>query len=213
SECTAALTPIESHAFASESADRDAERIARRLTGRSVGVVLSGGGARAFAHIGVLDELVAAGVEIDRVAGVSMGAFIGALFAMGMDPSEIDALCFEEWVQRRPLGDYTLPRSSLIRGDRVRAMLRRCFDGIAIEELPLSFLCGCAELRSGSLVLSRSGSLYESVSFSIAVPVLGAPQVRGRNLFVDGSLVDNLPVSAMAEMGEGPIIAVDVKAT
>ncbi len=208
-----ALEPIESHAWRSATANSDVERIARRLTGRSVGVVLSGGGARAFAHIGVLEELTSAGIKLDRVAGVSMGAFIGALFAKGLDPQEIDALCFDEWVQRRPLGDYTVPRNALIRGDRVRSMLRRAFDSIAIEELPLSFVCGCAELRSGSLVLSRYGSLYDAVSFSIAVPVLAAPQVRGRSLFVDGSLVDNLPIRAMAEMGEGPIIAVDVKAT
>ena len=61
--------------------------MARRLSGRSVGVVLSGGGARAFSHIGVLEELLAAGLEIDRVAGVSMGAFVGGLFAMGLDPT------------------------------------------------------------------------------------------------------------------------------
>jgi NTE family protein len=67
--------------------------------------VLSGGGARAFSHIGVLEELTAAGLTIDRVAGVSMGAVIGALFAMGRDADEIDAICFDEWVQRRPLGD------------------------------------------------------------------------------------------------------------
>ena len=83
--------------------------MARRLCGRSVGIVLSGGGARAFSHIGVLEELLAAGVEIDRVAGVSMGAFVGALFAMGLDADEMDARCFEEWVQRRPLSDYTRP--------------------------------------------------------------------------------------------------------
>ena len=212
-ECVEKLAPVESHVFRGSQAGGDLERVARRLTGRSVGIVLSGGGARAFSHIGVLEELAAAGIVIDRVAGVSMGAFIGAMVAIGMDPDQIDARCFAEWVQRRPLGDYTLPRSSLIRGDRVKALLHRVFGSAAIEELPLSFMCGCAELRSGSLVLSRSGPLWESVAFSMAVPVLGPPQVRGRNLFVDGSLVDNLPVGAMAEMGEGPIIAVDVKAT
>ena len=86
--------------------------------GKSVGVVLSGGGARAFSHIGVLEELLGAGVTVDRVLGVSMGAYVGALFAMGLDIDEIDARCFEEFVQRRPLGDYTIPRYSLIRGER-----------------------------------------------------------------------------------------------
>ena len=71
------LDPIESHVVRPARADLDLERLARRLSGRSVGIVLSGGGARAFSHIGVLEELTAAGVEIDRVAGVSMGAFIG----------------------------------------------------------------------------------------------------------------------------------------
>jgi NTE family protein len=210
---TELLSPIESHALRSSELERDVERIARRLTGRSVGIVLSGGGARAFAHIGVVQELLAAGVVIDRVLGVSMGAFIGAMLAIGLDIDEIDARCFEEWVQRRPLGDYTVSRSSLLRGERIKAMLHRSFGELAIEELPLSFTCGYAELRSGALVLARSGPLWERVGFSINIPILGVPQVRGRNLFIDGSLVDNLPVGAMAAMGEGPIIAVDIKAT
>jgi EmrB/QacA subfamily drug resistance transporter len=207
------LEPIESHTLRRSDFDADIERIARRLSGRSVGIVLSGGGARAFSHIGVLEELVAAGLKIDRVLGVSMGAFIGALFSMGMDGEEMDVCCFEEWVQRRPLGDYTLPRRGLIRGQRVEAMLQRTFGERAIEELDRSFMCGCAELRSGRLVIARSGPLWEAVGFSISVPVLAPPQTRGRELFIDGSLVDNLPVETMSQMGEGPIIAVDVKAT
>ena len=209
----AALDPIESHVLRERHYDADVARIARRLGGASVGIVLSGGGARGFAHIGVLEELAACGVVIDRVAGVSMGAFVGALFAMGLDAEEVDAHCFEEWVQRRPLADYTLPRYSLIRGQRAEAMLQRSFGARAIEELPLSFSCGYTELRSGRLVVARWGPLWESVGFSMCVPVLSRPQVRGRELFVDGSLVDNLPVRVMAELDEGPIIAVDVKAS
>jgi NTE family protein len=186
--------------------------MARRLAGTSVGLVLSGGGARAFSHIGVLEELTAAGVTIDRIAGVSMGAMIGALYAMGHDADEIDAICFEEWVQRRPLRDLTVPRHSLIRGERFLSMLHRTFGTTLIEELPLSFICGSTELRSGRLDIARYGPLWETVGFSINLPILAPPQVRGRELFVDGSLVDNLPVKAMAGMGEGPIIAVDVKA-
>ncbi len=148
---------------------------------------------------------------IDRVAGVSMGAYVGALFAMGLDVDEIDARCFDEWVQRRPLGDYTIPRHALIRGDRMESMLRRTFGAVAIEELPRSYMCGYAELRSGKLVLGRSGPLWERVGFSICPPIIAPPAVRGRDLFIDGSLVDNLPVSAMADLSEGPVIAVDVK--
>ena len=205
------LEPIESHVVRSASSGDDIERMARRLSGRSTGIVLSGGGARAFSHIGVLEELMAAGVTIDRVAGVSMGAFIGALFAMGLDADEIDARCFEEWVQRRPLSDYTIPRHSLIRGERSKSMLQRTFGQTMIEQLPLSFMSGCTELRSGRLVLARHGPLWEAVGFSMCLPILAPPQVRGRDILIDGSLVDNLPVGPMAELGEGPVIAVDVK--
>ena len=207
------LEPIESHVVDPASRREDVARMARRLSGRSLGIVLSGGGARAFSHIGVLDELQRAGLTIDRVAGVSMGAFIGAMFAMGRDPDEIDACCFDEWIQRRPLSDFTVPRHSLIRGERFRAMLQRTFGSLAIEELPRSFISGATDLRSGRLVLSRQGPLWEAVGFSICLPVIAPPQVRGRRLLIDGSLVDNLPVEAMADMREGPIIAVDVKAT
>ncbi|HXW59813.1 MAG TPA: MFS transporter [Solirubrobacteraceae bacterium] len=211
--CSALLDPVECHAVRAQQRAADVERIARRLSGRSVGIVLSGGGARAFSHIGVLEELSDAGVVIDRVLGVSMGAYVGALFAMELDVEEIDARCFEEWVQRRPLGDYTLPRYSLIRGERAKAMMRRTFGEVAIEELPRSYMCGCTELRSGRFVLARHGPLWENVGFSMCLPIIAPPQARGRELFIDGSLVDNLPVGAMADMGEGPIIAVDVKAS
>ena len=208
-----ALDPVESHVLRTATLTEDLDRAARRLTGRSVGIVLSGGGARAFSHIGVLEELTGAGLTIDRVAGVSMGAFVGALFALGLEPDEIDARCFEEWVQRRPLSDYTVPRHSLIRGERSREMLERTFGRVAIEELARSFMSGSTELRSGRLEVARHGPLFEAVGFSICLPVIAPPQVRGRGLFVDGSLVDNLPVGVMAALGEGPVIAVDVKAT
>ncbi len=209
----AALDPVESHVIREAEFDADIARTARRLSGTSIGIVLSGGGARAFSHIGVLEELIAAGLTIDRVAGVSMGAVIGALFAMGRDADEIDAICFDEWVQRRPLSDYTIPRHSLVRGERVQSMLHRTFGTRLIEELPRSFMCASAELRSGELRIARHGPLWEAVGLSINLPILGTPAIRGRDMFIDGSLVDNLPVKAMADMGEGPIIAVDVKVT
>ena len=204
-----ALDPAQAHVLRS---DDGVGRLARRLAGRSVGVVLSGGGARAFAHLGVLEELRAAGVTIDRVAGVSMGAYIGAMLAAGMDVDEMDARCYEEWMRRSPLSDYTLPRSSLIRGERFRAMLERTFGATAIEELECGFLCASADLRSGTAVYHRFGPLWEQVGTSMCLPVLATPQRRGKALLVDGSMIDNLPVRALAADGEGPIVAVDVKA-
>jgi EmrB/QacA subfamily drug resistance transporter len=208
-----ALDPLETHAWRpGPELQRDLARSARRLTGNSVGIVLGGGGARALAHLGVIEELTGAGVVIDRVGAVSFGSFVGGLLAAGRTAAEIDAVCFEELVRRRPLGDYTLPRHALLRGHRGEAMIRRTFGSLAIEELPLSFFCLTANLRTGERVVHRSGSLYEAVAASVSVPVLLPPRRLHGSLQVDGALIDNLPVGPMAALAEGPIIAVDIKA-
>jgi EmrB/QacA subfamily drug resistance transporter len=182
---------------------------ARRLAGRSVGLVLSGGGARGFAHIGAIEELVSAGFTVDRIGGCSMGAFIGAMFAMGMDIEEIDARCYEEWVRRNPLSDYRLPRHSLIRGERVRAMLARNLPG-TIEELPRDYFCVSGDLPTAELVVHRRGELWRAVGASMSLPGLVAPQLIGNRMLVDGGVLNNLPVDVMAAAGEGPVIGVDV---
>ena len=97
--------------------------MARRLSGRALGVVLSGGGGRAFAHLGALEVPTGAGMPVDRIGGVSMGAFIGGQLAMDRDVAAIDACCYEEWVRRNPINDYTLPRAGLIRGNKARALV------------------------------------------------------------------------------------------
>jgi NTE family protein len=200
------------HVVRVDGLEADAGRVARRLTGRAVGLVLSGGGARGLAHVGVIDELLAAGVPIDRVGGTSMGAFIGAMLAVGMDAEEIDARCYEEWVRRSPLSDYRMPRISLIRGDRARAMLERTFGDARIESAAREFSCVSCDLVSGDLVVHRRGPLYEAVGASISVPGLVPPLARGGRLLVDGGVLDNLPVGAVGASGEGPLIAVDITA-
>jgi NTE family protein len=181
----------------------------RRLAGQSVGVVLSGGGARAFAHIGVIEELLAAGVAVDRIGGSSFGALIGALFALGMDADEVDARVYEEWVRRKPLSDYTLPRHGLIRGMRVRALLQRHLPGL-IEETPRDFYCVSVDLLSGRRSVHRRGTLWDHVGGSLNLPGIAPPLELDGSLHVDGALLDNLPVDVMADTGEGPVIAVDV---
>ncbi len=185
------------------------EAAARRLAGRSTGVVLSGGGARGFAHIGVLEELMAAGVTIDRVGGVSCGAWIGAMFALGMDPDEIDARCYEDWVRRNPLTDYTFPRTAMIRGERVRAVFERNLPGL-IEELPRDYFCVSCDLVSGELIVHREGPLDVAAGASQCLPGLAPPVALDGRLLIDGGVLNNLPVDVMAATREGPVIAVDV---
>ena len=204
-----ALDARATHLIAAAEHDATAG-LARSLTGESVGLVLSGGGARAFAHIGVLDELVAAGIVIDRVAGSSMGSYIGALFALGLSPDEIAARCHEEFVVGNPMNDYTIPAVALTRGEKARHMLARSFGTARIEALPRRFFCLSCDLIESRSVVHRRGSLMWAVAGSMCLPTVFPPAVTPDGLLVDGGVLNNLPVEEMAALGEGPVIASDV---
>jgi NTE family protein len=190
---------------------RDCARMARRLARRSLGVVLAGGGARGFAHLGALEVLLDAGMLVDRVGGVSMGSFIGGLLACGYDNAAIDACCYEEWVRRNPINDYTLPRHALIRGHKAEAMLERVFGDLRVEELARSFYCASVNLRGNQLVIDRAGAMVDAIGASISLPLIGPPLLRDDKLLIDGSLLDNLPLAPMSSSGEGPVLALDIK--
>ena len=193
-----------------EPSDPGVGRLARRLVGRALGIVLSGGGARGFAHIGALAELERDGIEIDRYGGCSMGSFIAAMAAAGWKADEIRDRCHEELVRRSPFNDYTLPRVALIRSRKAGRMLERLFGELAIEELAKPLFTVSADLLSSRLVVHRRGSVLEAVGASMSIPGLVPPLPRAGQLLVDGGVLNNLPVDAMAEADEGPIVAVDV---
>jgi predicted acylesterase/phospholipase RssA len=208
----ARLAPASTFAISADGDRRDdVARMARRLAGRSVGVVLSGGGARAFAHLGVLEVLLNAGMLVDRVGGVSMGAFIGGLLAMGHDSASMDACCYEEWVRRNPINDYTVPRSALIKGQKAEAMLERVFGDVRLEELARTFYCASVNLRGNQLVIDRDGPMALAIGSSISLPLIAPPIRREAGLLIDGSLLDNLPLEPMSSSGEGPVLAIDIK--
>jgi NTE family protein len=188
------------------------EALGRRLAGRSVGLVMSGGGARAFAHVGVLEELLSAGVVIDRVGGCSGGAFIGAQFALGRSPEEILRSCYAEFLERSPMDDYTVPLVALTRGRKGVGMVHRTFGDAIIEELDRDFFCVSTDMITSELVVHRRGSLAEAVAASMTLPGVFPPRPFGERLLLDGGLLNNLPVDVMAGEGEGPVIASDVSA-
>ena len=205
----AALDP---HAVHVIRGDDGVDRMARRLAGRAVGVVLSGGGARGLAHIGVVAELLSAGVAIDRFGGTSMGAYIAAAFASGRSADEVLHRCREEFVRRNPLNDYTLPVYSVLRSRKSAEMLARSFGSTCIEELPLDFFCVSCDLIEAKPVVHRRGSVAGALGASMCLPAIFSPIPSEGRLLVDGGVVDNLPVGEMAGRGEGPVIAVDVSA-
>ena len=205
------VQPRAHHRLAStEPSDPGAARLARRLVGRALGVVLSGGGARGFAHIGALAELEADGIDVDRYGGCSMGSFIAAMAAAGWSPRDIRDRCHEELVRHSPFNDYTLPRVALIRSRKAARMFDRLFGEMTIEELAKPLFTVSADLLSSRLVVHRRGSLTEAVGASMSIPGLVPPLSRSGRLLVDGGVLNNLPIDAMADSGEGPIVAVDV---
>lgn len=186
--------------------------LADRLSGRSLGLVLAGGGARAFAHIGVLRELSDAGLHVDRVAGSSVGAIIAAVWASGFDDDEFEDVCYAEFVRRRPFSDYRLPSQSLARGRRVQHGLVRVLGAeTPLEGLPRQLHTVSTDLISRTRQVHRRGNLVAAVTASCRLPVLFAPipEESGR-LLLDGGVLDNLPADLLVERDEGPVVAVNI---
>ena len=184
-------------------------RVARRLTGRSLGIVFSGGGARGFAHVGVLEALVDAGFEPDRFGGCSMGALVDGMAATS-GARDVELRCRDELVRRSPFNDYPLPRVALIRSRKAAAMLHRIFGDLLVEELEHPLFTVSADLLSSRVVVHRRGPILDAVGASMSIPGVAPPVRRPGRLLVDGGVLNNLPVDHMAETGEGPVIAVDV---
>lgn len=203
------ITPRSVHAVDHRRLAGDLGPMAARIAGRSVGLVLGGGGARGLAHIGVLEELERAGVTVDRFAGTSMGAIIAASAAGGLNAAAMDAQIYECFVRRNPLGDYTVPIKGLIRGRRTEALLREAYGERLVEELPKQFRCVSVGLVSRRAVVHRRGLLADAVGCSLRVPGLYPPQVYNGELHVDGAVLESIPAAALAG-AEGPLIAVHV---
>src|SRR5262249_44100048 len=151
------ITPRSVHSVRAAHVADDLRPLAARIAGRSIGLVLGGGAARAFAHLGVLEELEAAGVTIDRYAGTSMGAIIAALAATGRDAAAVDANIYEYFIRSNPTGDYPLPAKGLIRGQRTSGALQSAFGGQLVEELPKEFRCVSVDLLARRTVVHRRG--------------------------------------------------------
>ncbi|MDP1597923.1 patatin-like phospholipase family protein [Phenylobacterium sp.] len=189
----------------------DIQRLARVLTGQSVGLVLSGGGARAYAHIGAIQALRERKVPIDFVCGVSMGAIIAAGLAMGWDKEEMDTRIRDAFVSTSPLDDIALPLLAMTRGEKVRERLARHFGDVEIADLWLPFFCISSNLTTGAYQLHKSGRLRDALRASISLPgVLPPATTEDNNVLVDGAVMKNFPADIMRLSQPGPIVGVDV---
>lgn len=189
---------------------RDLRRLGRMISGRAVGLVLSGGAARGMSHIGVIRALREAGIELDLFGGTSIGAIVAAGAAVGWSDEELLSHMREGFAGDNPVSDYTLPLVSLVRGRRTSSLLRRYFGNHQIEDCPYTYFCASTNLTSGRLHIHRTGPVWRALRASIAIPGVLPPVIEGSDILVDGGVLSNLPFDVMMDMRRGPVIASDL---
>ena len=187
----------------------DVGRMARLLTGTGTGLVLSGGGARGLAHIGVAQTLRDQGVSIDAVIGTSIGGLIGAGLALELVPETLIERV-RRFARVSPLFDLTLPRQSLLAARRLRSLLLDWFGDLGIEDTPIPFSCISASLTTGSVCVHRSGPLRLWTAATTAIPGVFPPVHVNGVAHVDGAVLNNLPTDLARDSGAGFVVAVDV---
>jgi NTE family protein len=188
----------------------DIARMARVLVGQSVGLVLSGGGARAYAHIGAIRALREAGVPIDFVGGSSMGAIIAAGLAMGWSDEELTARIRKAFVTTSPLADVAFPIIAMTHGRKVHERMKEHFGDVQIADLWLPFFAISSDLTAGAYRMHKRGRLRDALEASIALPGILPPVVVNDHVLVDGAVTKNFPADIMRTLHAGPIVGVDV---
>jgi len=169
------------------------------------GLVLSGGGTRGFAHLGVIAALYEKGIKPDVISGVSAGAIVGAFIAAGKTPEEILEIFTKGWFFQ-----YTkvhLPVDGLLKLDGVKEIVQKEIAVKNIEKLEIPFFICVSNLNKGIVEYRNSGSLGETVLASSSIPVLFAPVTLGRDVYVDGGLMDNIPIAPIKNECEQLIVS------
>ena len=179
---------------------------------KNVALVLSSGGARGLAHIGVIDELTRRGYNITSIAGCSMGSLIGGLYATG----NLDK--FRDWIVNLDkfnvfkLIDFTFSSQGFIRGEKVFQRMRRLNmnPDVNIEDLPITYSAIATDIVYGKEVVFTSGDLYKAIRASISIPNLFTPVDCNNDLLVDGGVLNPLPINRIKRMDDDILVAVDL---
>lgn len=187
-------------------------RFARILVGRAIGLILSGGSTRGFAHIGVLRALEEHNIPIDLIGGSSCGASFAAQYVLGQSCEEILNLHAKWWIEKRAMYAYTLPLMSLAVDKKLNAASRDFCGQSNIEDLWINYFCVSTNLTKAKLQVHRQGPLWEAARATAAVPAYFAPSYDNGDLLIDGGVINNLPVDIMRDLWECRVMASDVSA-
>jgi NTE family protein/lysophospholipid hydrolase len=202
-------TAVERHHHVRSGDVEDVRRVSRFLAGRAVGLVLSGGGARGFAHAGLIRALTEAGVVIDFVGGVSMGSLVAACHAFGFDFQKTERALRTSFVDTRPHRGYTLPLVSVFSPRKTERALAATFGDTAIEDLWINYFCVASNITRAALHVFRAGPVSKAMRASGSFPGLLPPIPLRGDLLVDGGVLDNLPVEVMRSLCPGPVLVSD----
>ncbi|HZG61202.1 MAG TPA: patatin-like phospholipase family protein [Anoxybacillus sp.] len=173
-----------------------------------IGLALGSGGARGFAHLGVIKVLEEENIPIDLIAGSSMGALVASLYASGLGIERLYKLA--KAFKRNDYIDLTVPKMGLISGRRIKEFIRLLTKGKRIEDLHIPIGIVATDLQKCEKVVFRTGLIADAVRASISIPGIFVPEQIDGRLLVDGGVIDRIPVSVAREMGADIVIAVDV---
>ena len=192
------------------------QRLYRFVTGQSIGLVISAGGFRGYAHYGIIKALLESGMPIDCIGGSSFGAAIGAGLAENFNWEDFK-IVYENSVgklkDKKALGSFTFPFTSLLNGQLSTHLLQKVYQHRRIEDLPINFFCITGNLSMRQKEIKNRGEIWEWLRASIAVPGILPPLEKNGNIYVDGAVCTSLPVQDMREYlnGAGKIISLDVR--
>ena len=179
---------------------------------KDIALVLSGGGARGIAHIGVIEELLERGYKISSVAGTSMGSVVGGVYALGHLEDYKNWLFSLDRIDVFRLLDFTFSNSGLIRGNKVFKKMREFIPDHNIEDLPIPFSASAVDLKSNKEIVFRKGSVYDALRASIAIPTVIRPVFKNDMILVDGGVLNNIPTNNVDRKNDDLVIAVNVNA-
>ncbi|MEE1289126.1 MAG: patatin-like phospholipase family protein, partial [Bacteroidaceae bacterium] len=178
---------------------------------QKVALALASGGAKGFAHIGAIEALEESGYEITSIAGASMGALIGGIYAAG----GLDKV--KEWMYDLTdrevfrLVDFTFSPNALVKGNRIMDALKAIVPDCNIEDLKIPYCAVATDLKEGQEVVFRSGSLYDAIRASISIPMLFRPVEHGDMLLIDGGITNGLPLDRVVRTEGDKLVAVNLE--
>ncbi|MGE8204198.1 patatin-like phospholipase family protein [Heyndrickxia sp. NPDC080065] len=173
-----------------------------------IGLALGSGGARGFAHLGVLKTLEENNIPIDLIAGSSMGAIVATFYGVGHNMERL--IKFSTAFKRKYYLDFTIPKMGFIAGKRLKEFLRLFTHNKNLEDLTIPVAVVATDIIKGERVVFKTGSIADAVRASISIPGIFVPEKLNGRLLVDGGLIDRVPISVVKEMGSDIVIGVDV---